>query len=112
VSEAGGVQGPVGSMTPFFLSVSLIIRHTPEVHDQVSTRLRQLRRLPLIGQRFKQGQAVPPSASPAGATKTPGGLLGPAETGPRADRIRRMLDELNREVEGLLRESGRATPNG
>ena len=36
---------PIGSITPFFLSISLIIRHTAEVHDQVADLLRQLRRL-------------------------------------------------------------------
>ncbi|WP_337177834.1 type II secretory pathway, component PulD, partial [Paludisphaera sp.] len=36
---------PPGSITPFFLSISLIIRHTAEVHDQVADLLRQLRRL-------------------------------------------------------------------
>ncbi len=36
---------PPGSITPFFLSISLIIRHTAEVHEQVADLLRQLRRL-------------------------------------------------------------------
>ena len=36
---------PPGAITPFFLSISLIIRHTAEVHDQVADLLRQLRRL-------------------------------------------------------------------
>jgi hypothetical protein len=36
---------PVGSITPFFLNISLIIRHTSEVHDDVVDLLRQLRRL-------------------------------------------------------------------
>ncbi len=34
-----------GSITPFYLNLSLIIRQTPEVHDQIVQRLRQLRRL-------------------------------------------------------------------
>ncbi|WP_169976121.1 type II secretory pathway, component PulD [Tautonia rosea] len=49
----GGDQGlgfgedepPIGSITPFFLNLSLIIRHTSDVHDQVIDLLRQLRRL-------------------------------------------------------------------
>ena len=48
----GGDQGgdntqtrPPGAITPFFLSISLIIRHTAQVHDQVADLLRQLRRL-------------------------------------------------------------------
>ncbi len=45
--DAGGldVTRPIGAITPFFLSISLIIRHTAEVHDQVADLLRQLRRL-------------------------------------------------------------------
>jgi type II secretory pathway component GspD/PulD (secretin) len=47
---AGGGAGDgqdvaVGSITPFFLNISLIIRHTAEVHDEVVDLLRQLRRL-------------------------------------------------------------------
>ncbi|MDR3619511.1 MAG: type II secretory pathway, component PulD, partial [Paludisphaera borealis] len=44
---AGGIDDnrPPGSITPFFLSISLIIRHTAEVHEQIADLLRQLRRL-------------------------------------------------------------------
>ncbi len=35
----------VGSITPFYLNISLIIRHTAEVHDDIVDLLRQLRRL-------------------------------------------------------------------
>lgn len=35
----------MGTITPFFLNISLIVRHTPEVHEQFTDRLRQLRRL-------------------------------------------------------------------
>jgi RNA polymerase sigma factor (sigma-70 family) len=45
----------VGSITPFYLSISLIIRHTDEVHDQIWERLRQLRRLRRL--------TTPPSAA-------------------------------------------------
>ena len=41
----GDVGGQVGTITPFFLNISLIIRHTDEVHEQVDDLLRQLRRL-------------------------------------------------------------------
>ncbi len=34
-----------GSITPFMLSISLIIRHTAEVHEEVAELLKQLRRL-------------------------------------------------------------------
>ena len=46
--DAGGLDSdaqPIGSITPFFLSISLIIRHTAEIHDQIADLLRQLRRL-------------------------------------------------------------------
>ena len=45
---AGGADAqerPPGAIIPFFLSISLIIRHTAEVHDQIADLLRQLRRL-------------------------------------------------------------------
>jgi RNA polymerase sigma factor (sigma-70 family) len=35
----------MGTITPFYLNISLIIRQTPEVHDELVQRLRQLRRL-------------------------------------------------------------------
>ena len=38
-------ERPPGAIIPFFLSISLIIRHTAEVHEQVADLLRQLRRL-------------------------------------------------------------------
>ena len=40
-----GEDPPIGSITPFFLNISLIIRHTAEVHDDIVDLLRQLRRL-------------------------------------------------------------------
>ncbi len=44
-ADAGNDTQPIGSITPFYLSISLIIRHTAEIHDQVADLLRQLRRL-------------------------------------------------------------------
>jgi type II secretory pathway component GspD/PulD (secretin) len=44
----GGLEDqgrPPGAIIPFYLSISLIIRHTAEVHEQVADLLRQLRRL-------------------------------------------------------------------
>ena len=45
--DAGGIdqQRQPGAIVPFFLSISLIIKHTAEVHEQVADLLRQLRRL-------------------------------------------------------------------
>ena len=44
---AGGLNTPepVGSITPFILNISLIIRHTSEVHAEVEDLLKQLRKL-------------------------------------------------------------------
>ena len=39
------MQRQPGAIVPFFLSISLIIKHTAEVHEQVADLLRQLRRL-------------------------------------------------------------------
>ena len=44
-AAGAGDENAVGTITPFFLSISLIIRHTAEVHDDVVDLLRQLRRL-------------------------------------------------------------------
>jgi len=45
--DAGGIDQnrQPGAIVPFFLSISLIIKHTAEVHEQVADLLRQLRRL-------------------------------------------------------------------
>lgn len=40
-----GTEQAIGSITPFFLNISLIVRHTSEVHDEIVDLLRQLRRL-------------------------------------------------------------------
>lgn len=40
--------GRVGTMTPFFLNASLVIRAAPEVHEQIATRLEQVRKLPVL----------------------------------------------------------------
>ncbi len=45
--QGGGIDNArqPGAIVPFFLSISLIIKHTAEVHEQVADLLRQLRRL-------------------------------------------------------------------
>lgn len=48
--QGGGLGGEaaaegVGSITPFYLNISLIIRQTSEVHEEIVELLRQLRRL-------------------------------------------------------------------
>jgi type II secretory pathway component GspD/PulD (secretin) len=44
-AAAAGETGGFGSITPFFLNISLIIRHTSEVHSEIEDLLRQLRKL-------------------------------------------------------------------
>ncbi len=44
-ADAAADVAQPGSITPFLLSISLIIRHTAEVHEEVAELLRQLRRL-------------------------------------------------------------------
>ena len=41
--------GRVGTMTPFFLNANLVVRATPAVHEQITTRLEQIRKLPVLG---------------------------------------------------------------
>jgi|GEM_PF-4477130 len=45
-------NNPQGTITPFFLSISLIIRHTPETHEKIATLLQQVRHL----QNHRNGQ--------------------------------------------------------
>ncbi|MDR3638899.1 MAG: RNA polymerase sigma factor [Isosphaeraceae bacterium] len=65
-------QEPTGSMTPFFLSISLVIRHTADVHDEIADRLRQLR-LVRDGDKFEQGHRPGAAPTPEGPrAETPG----------------------------------------
>ncbi|AGA27562.1 RNA polymerase sigma factor [Singulisphaera acidiphila] len=45
IAEPLRETGPIGSITPFHPNISLIIRHTAEVHDEIANRLRQLRKI-------------------------------------------------------------------
>jgi hypothetical protein len=69
---------PDRTITPFHLNLSLIIRHSPEVHDQVVERLRQLRRLvgPLTGA-GEMAEELRPLPEPAGLGRqnSPSGVL-------------------------------------
>ena len=44
-ADLEGMTLPVGSIYPYFLTLSLIVRHTNEVHDEISDLLKQLRRM-------------------------------------------------------------------
>jgi hypothetical protein len=82
----------VGAIKPFFLSISLIVRHTAEVHDEVANLLRHLRRL------------LDSLTPPAGDRKPVPSA--PASPSDRNARIRRLLDELRKEVEALPADRG------
>ena len=77
----------VGAITPFFLSISLIVRHTAEVHDEVAHLLRKLRRLQKSWQTPEQTHDPKPAPPDRNA------------------RIRQLLDELRQEVEKLPKDS-------
>jgi hypothetical protein len=77
---------PDRTITPFHLNLSLIVRHSPEVHDQVVERLRQLRRFvgPLTkveyAEEVEEPRSLPEPAghgrqdSPSGVFSEPAGL--------------------------------------
>ncbi len=86
--EARGPRGrkavqslPDGSITPFYLSISLIIRHTPEVHDEVADLLRKLRRLveavgnPGVNLDREEQKLVPGEIVPAPQYGVPGAMI-------------------------------------
>jgi hypothetical protein len=111
-------------MVPFQLSISLIIKGTPEVHDQVGNTLRRLRvLLQARDERTHPSPAEPPKspqaansepASPTGRTSSPP-IPAPADptmpppTAPQVvppqpgsrQRVQELLDELQREVAKL-----------
>jgi RNA polymerase sigma factor (sigma-70 family) len=121
----------VGHITPFYLSVSLIVRHTKEGHDEVADLLRKLRRL-LDARNHPEGVQgydrevakvgfLPGPHDPSKPAPAPVYIVNPvrdnALPGPhdpseparsasptspdRKARIGRLLDELRREVNKL-----------
>jgi len=84
----------MGTITPFFPNISLIVRHTPEVHEQFTDRLRQLRRLlgsevdraqsPVLPLLPEPGSPFDPDPAPALPRATrPQADPGPNRSGPR-----------------------------
>jgi RNA polymerase sigma factor (sigma-70 family) len=101
----GAVTTTVGTITPFRLSISLIVRQIAEVHAEVARLLRNLRRWlylrehpggpdPDFGDQKAPGKAAPIVEQ---KPRSPGS--GP--TPDRNARIRHLLDELRKEVEAL-----------
>ena len=93
--EGGHDEPEMGLITPFYLSISLHIRHTAEVHDQLAERLRQLRRLPLIA-------TAPGSESKAESPRlnTPPPSAPGSESGVE-DRLREVERKLDRVLNAL-----------
>ncbi len=65
-------EGGPGSIIPFHLSLSLIVRHTPEAHAQFAERLAQLRRV--LGtyhanSALNASQPLPPGGPPSAAQR-------------------------------------------
>jgi hypothetical protein len=101
----GPVTTTVGTITPFRLSISLIVRQTAEGHDEVARLLRNLRRW-LYFREHPGGpdpdffdQKAPAKAAPTVEQKPRS--PGPGTTPDRNARIRRLLDELRKEVDAL-----------
>jgi hypothetical protein len=117
-------KSAIGSITPFYLSPSLIIRHTAEVHDQVANRLRLLRRIRYLDRpedlkapistpaTTEAGRRFPaPSLPPNAPAASGGGEERPQAVQERSERIRRLVKELGQEIESFTREIDRA-PSG
>ena len=103
----GDDEQATGSMTPFYLSISLIIRHTEEVHDQIGDRLRQLRRLLRLD--MTSPAAPGPESGKRQLNTTPASAPG-SEPGVE-DRLRaveRKLDRVLRALESSPRGAGDA----
>jgi RNA polymerase sigma factor (sigma-70 family) len=106
--NGGHDEQETGSITPFYLSVSLIIRHTDEVHAQIADRLRQLRRLLLLDTApaalvsETSAENRPLNAKPA---------LAPGSESAMESRLReveRKLDRVLKALESSRRDTGDA----
>ena len=97
----------IGTMTPFLLSVSLIVRHTPEVHEQVAKLfkcLRDYRFQPVHSQSYNTSEdrvvAPAPIASGAQAAEHPANARGE-----RKKRLKHLLEQVQREIDALDQDS-------
>jgi len=61
-NNAGGTDRRIGSITPFFLSISLIVRHTEETHKEVASLLEDVRALKIRAKPTNADQAKAPQA--------------------------------------------------
>lgn len=98
-----------GTITPFFLSISLIVRHTPEVHDEVANLLRMLREVvEPLNSPDADGHETRADESKPSRRPQPAAGAQPASSGSSsADhtaRIRQLVEELRQEVARLPRD--------
>jgi len=98
----GGRRGqtkPIGSIAPFYLTFSLVIRCTSEAHQEIHVLLRGLRNL--IESRDRQLAKIAGSVEPP----KPSSSIAPQPAGPAASesrpRVRQLLDELRQEIDKL-----------
>ncbi len=125
---------PTGSITPFFLSVSLIIRHTPEAHEQIAELLRNLRavvngalaRAASTSTKDDQGfieyletetdddsiRIVKAPADPATMKETERKPRVPTPSKLRMTRMRGQLKALQSEMEALEKDLSKVEPDG
>jgi RNA polymerase sigma factor (sigma-70 family) len=112
-SRGNAASEPVGTITPFLPSASLVIRCTPEVHNEVGDLLRRLRRLldarnnPGVDlDREEDKLGLPPHTTDPKPV-VPKQFSGRAVVRPSEDnraRIRELLDALRQEVEKLPKD--------
>jgi RNA polymerase sigma factor (sigma-70 family) len=105
-----GQTRPRNAIVPFFLSLSVIVRCTPEVHDQVANLLRGLRELVDAREgRTQETEKQKPSERPnssqpatglAAVMDPPAPTAIPVVSGSR-QRVQQLLDELTKEVAKL-----------
>jgi RNA polymerase sigma factor (sigma-70 family) len=109
-SEGDGRTRPTGSITPFFLSISLIVNCTPEIHNQVATLLLGLRELlnardnrtvddvaNRLTDRLKPPQLSPRDPKLVSPAKQPAA----SKTSDSMQHVQQLLDELNKEFKKL-----------
>jgi RNA polymerase sigma factor (sigma-70 family) len=87
-----GQTRPTGAIVPFFLSLSLIMKCTPEAHDQVANLLRQLREL----LEAREGRSAP-----NGILMAPPTLPATNVASGSSQKVRQLLDELAKEIAKL-----------
>ncbi len=90
----------IGTITPFFLSISLIVRHNWEVHDQIAKLLKFLRDFKY--QKFADSERRPVSPAPA-SDHLPVPVRRPPVSSQvdRKQRLKQLLDELRQEIDTI-----------